>query len=155
MVALPRYSPWRADGPLIPRFTDIGGLAVPMINATGAASVKGSTVHVSSVVSRGVSLTDQGVPDCIGAVYDGGIPDGGVVRVIVAGVAEVLFVSAATRGFLARTFVATDADAQPGKAKSEAVPSSPFATDKHFSEIGHIIESTTGAGLAMVVLHFN
>jgi len=42
-----------------------------------------------------------------------------------------------------------------GQAKSEAVPTSPFATDKHFSEIGHVLESRTGEGLAKVYLDFN
>ncbi|KKL90587.1 hypothetical protein LCGC14_1903210 [marine sediment metagenome] len=35
------------------------------------------------------------------------------------------------------------------------IPTSQFATDKHFMEIGHILENTGGAGLARTVLHFN
>ena len=42
-----------------------------------------------------------------------------------------------------------------GQALNEAVPTSPFATDKHFCEIGHVLETRTGAGLAKVNLHFN
>jgi hypothetical protein len=42
-----------------------------------------------------------------------------------------------------------------GYAHQEAAPSSPFSSDKHFQEIGHILEATAGAGLAMCVLHSN
>jgi hypothetical protein len=42
-----------------------------------------------------------------------------------------------------------------GNAVAEAVPSSPFATDKHFQEIGHVLETTGGAGLALCLLHSN
>ena len=42
-----------------------------------------------------------------------------------------------------------------GQALSEALAAPPFATDKHFYEIGHVLESRVGAGLAKCILHFN
>ena len=42
-----------------------------------------------------------------------------------------------------------------GKAASEAAPSTPFATDKHFQEIGHAIEATGAEGLCLCILHWN
>jgi len=42
-----------------------------------------------------------------------------------------------------------------GNAIAGAFPTSPFATDKHFQELGHSMQSRTGAGLARVNLRFN
>ena len=74
---------------------------------------------------------------------------------VVSGIADVYFVGNTTRGYLARTFITGDAGYVTGQALSEAVPTAPFSTDKHFCEIGHILSSRTGAGLARVNLHFN
>lgn len=133
--------------------TEDGGFAREYINGTGSASVKGSTVHIAG--ANTVDLTQQDDPDCIGVVYNSGIPDGGKMWVVTEGTAKVYFIGNTTAGHLARTFVAADGDYVEGQAKSEAVPTSPFANDKHFCEIGHVAESRTGAGLALVKLHFN
>jgi hypothetical protein len=58
-------------------------------------------------------------------------------------------------GYLARTGLAADTGEVAGQALSEALPESPFTDAKHFCEIGHCLESRTGAGLALVNLHFN
>ncbi len=60
-----------------------------------------------------------------------------------------------TAGQLARTFVTADAGFVAGRALAENVPTAPFASDKHFCEIGHVAETRVGAGLAKVNLHFN
>lgn len=132
-----------------------GGFFVNMINKTGAASVKGTVVCQDSTVSNAVNKTVVDVPDAIGVIYDDGVPDGSFVRVVISGIADVYFVGNTTRKHLARTFITADAGYVAGQALSEAVPSAPFATDKHFCEIGHVLESRTGAGLAKVDLHFN
>jgi hypothetical protein len=74
---------------------------------------------------------------------------------VVSGIADVYFWGNTVRGHLARTGIASDTGEVSGQALSEAVPESPFATDKHFCEIGHVIESRTGAGLAKIIMHFN
>lgn len=135
------------------KITESGGVAVQYINQTGGASVKGSTVHITGVNT--VGLTAQNVPDCIGVIYNSGIPVGQKVWVVIYGIAEVLFIGNTTAGWLARTFVTADAGFVAGNALAEAVPSSPFASDKHFCEIGHVLETRVGAGLAKVNLHFN
>jgi len=142
---------WKDTGKAF--LTPDGGLAVPYINQTGGASVKGQTVHITA--DGTVGLTAQGVPDCIGIVYQSGIPAGDLVYVVVSGIAEVLFIGNATAGHLARTFIAADGGFVAGQALSEAVPLPPFDSDKHFAEIGHVIDSRVGAGLARVNLHFN
>jgi len=131
-----------------------GGLMIKMINKTGANSVKGAVLRSGSISGSVINVA-VGIPDSIGVFYEDGIPDGESAWVIVSGVAEVLYISNTTSGHLARTFITAESGAIVGRALSEAVPTSPFASDKHFCEIGHVIESRAGAGLAKTVLHFN
>ena len=137
------------------RRTEAGGLAVLLTNKTGAASVKGHLVSTSHDHDNAVHLTQIGVPDTIGVFLHSGVADGAEAWVVVSGVAEVYFIGSTTRGPLARSGVAADTGEQEGQALSEEFPTSPFATDKHFCEIGHLLESRTGAGLAKCILHFN
>jgi hypothetical protein len=139
------------------RLTPEGGIAVKMTNKTGGVSVKGEVVSVYSATAVNSSVkkivVDEPAP--IGVFYESGVADGSEVWVIVSGIADVYFIGNTTRGHLARGFITGDAGYVAGQVLSEAVPSSPFATDKHFYEIGHVIESRTGAGLAKCILHFN
>jgi hypothetical protein len=135
--------------------TDAGGTAILLTNKSGAASIKGYLVSASPTTNNAVQLVQVNSPDCIGVFLDAGIADGAEAWVVVSGIADVYFFSSTTRGHYARVGVTADTGEGPGKALSEAVPSSPFATDKHFAEIGHVLESRTGAGLAKCCLHFN
>ena len=136
------------------RLTPEGGIAVRMINKTGGASVKGHIVQPEGSTNDAVELTIGGDIDPIGIIYDADIPDGNLVWVIVAGIADVLYSNTVTRATFSR--VSTAGEGLPnGVAVNEALPTPPFATDKHFQEIGHPIESRTGAGLARTILHFN
>lgn len=135
--------------------TGDSGNIITLINKTGAASVKGTVVCASSTVDLAVEKITEGVPDPIGVIYEDGIADGQPVKVVKAGIADVLFIGNTTRKHLARGFVTGEQGYVAGKALSEAVPTSPFATDKHFYEIGHVLESRVGVGLAKVMLHFN
>ena len=112
-------------------------------------------VHADNSQDNSVVKIVQGVPDPFGVFYESGTPDGELAWVIVSGIAEVYFVGNTSAGYLARGFVNADSGYIIGQALAEAFPSSPFATDKHFYEIGHIIESRVGEGLAKTVLHFN
>ena len=138
----------RTDNPLV-------GNDILLINKTGAASVKGTVVTASSSVDNACSKVQIDIPNPIGVIAEDDVPDGIAVRVITGGIGDVLFVGNTTRGHLARTCVTADSNATQGQAISEAIPTSPFATDKHFMEIGHVLESRTGAGLAKCLLHFN
>lgn len=138
--------------------TPEGGVAVKFINKTGGASVKGEVVSAynDTAINNAIEKIAVDIPDPIGVIYNSGVADGSYVWVIVAGVAEVYFVGNTTRKHLARGFLTADGGSYViGQALSEAVPSSPFANDKHFYEIGHVLESRVGAGLAKCVLHFN
>lgn len=137
------------------KFTPEGGLAIRVTNLTGAPTVKGYCVDAASSANNAVKLVPVGEPDCLGVFYDDGVADGQEAWVVVSGIADVYFWGSTTRGQYARVGIAADTGEVAGQAISEAVPSSPFATDKHFCEIGHVLETRTGAGLAKCALHFN
>jgi hypothetical protein len=136
------------------KLTPEGGFAIKMINNTGAVSVKGNVVLPSTAVDNGVILSQDDIPDPIGIMYEGNIQNGDEVWVVVGGIADVLYGTAVSRGTFARTAVAADGVAA-GLAVAEALPAPPFATNKHFQEIGHPIQTIAAPGLAKTVLHFN
>lgn len=136
------------------KFTPEGGLAIRVINKTGAASIKGYCV-TAGAEDNSVILVPIGVPNCIGVFYESGKADGEYVWIVISGMADVYFWNAPTVGYLARTGLAADTGEVSGQALSEAFPASPFASDKHFCEIGHVLETKEAPGLAKTLLHFN
>lgn len=137
------------------KFTSVGGVAVKMVNRTGAPSVKGYVVTASSNYDGAVQLTAIGGLNPIGVFLESGVADGADGWVVVSGIGEVYFSGSTTRGHIARIGFSDDTGEVAGQVISEPYPTNPFATDKHFAEVGHVIESRTGAGLAKAVLHFN
>jgi len=69
--------------------------------------------------------------------------------------AYVIYVNNSVSGYLARTCNAGDTSATAGKGYNEAIPSTPFATDNHFREIGHVLETKTAGNLVLTAIHFN
>lgn len=137
-------------------FTPEGGIAVRMTNRTGVVSVKGEVVCNSSSYPNAVTKIVKDVPNPIGVFYTSGIKEGQEAWVVVSGIADVYYVGNTTLGHLSRGFLTADGGSYvSGQAMSEAVPGSPFSADKHFFEIGHVLEARTGAGLAKTILHFN
>jgi hypothetical protein len=139
------------------RFTEEGGLAVQLINKTGAATIKGTLVEVDSTVDRAFSVVPADAIDCIGSVYEDGIADGELAWVVVSGIADVLLEdgTATTRDYWVKV-----SDTVAGRADgSNAAPpgGTVGALEDHMSEIGHSLESK-GSGtdvLARILLHFN
>lgn len=126
-----------------------------LTNRTGGVSVKGTVVCASSTHDLAVAKIIVNDPDPFGVILEDGIADGDLVKVVMYGIAEVLFIGNTTRGHFARGFITGDAGYIAGYVLSEAVPSPPLATDKHFYEIGHVLQSRVGPGLVKVALHFN
>ncbi len=146
--------PWWNTLSAFMKFTSEGGLAVRVLNDTGAPSIKGYIVEASSNVDNAIQYTSGDDIDPLGIIYDDNIPDGQLVWIVVTGIAEVFYAMPVTRATFSR--VPTIVEALPdGQAVNEALPIPPFATDKHFQEIGHPLESRVGAGLAKTFLHFN
>lgn len=135
------------------KFTAEGGLAIKLTNKTGVSSVKGSVVSCSTGTDNAFILQTNEY-DSIGVVYENSIADGSECWVVIAGIAQVLLkdTTASTRGYIALSadtdgrFIATSASGSP-----------PVATDTHFKEIGHVLESQSAGTnvLCKVVLHFN
>jgi hypothetical protein len=132
-----------------------GGDAVLLINRTGASSVKGEVVALSLSYDTACTLITVDRPDPVGVFYESGVANGSEAWIVISGPADVYFIGSTTHGHLARGFVGADGGYVIGQALSEAVPTPPFASDKHWYEIGHVAQSRTGAGLARTILHFN
>ena len=136
-------------------FSKEGGLMVKLTNKTGSASVKGYVVEASDTDNNAVQLSPVNDVDPFGVFYESGVADGSEAWIVVSGRAQVYFGTSTTRGNFARVPVTGDTGAASGVAYNEAAPSPPLSTDKHFMEIGHVIESIGAAGLAYCILHFN
>lgn len=137
-------------------FTPEGGLAVKYkYNIT--TPLKGHVVRVSTSADDTVALSAPDSVDPIGVLYSGTPDSDGYLPVVVSGRAKVLFVNSGgvTRRQFARVTVSADTGAVAGYAIGEAAPTPPLATDKHFQELGHVLETTGAAGLATVNLHQN
>ncbi len=129
--------------------TLIGGIAVLMTNKTGGNTVAGQLLEVYSATAIDDAFkTAAANSDAVfGVVLVAGIADGSVAWVVVYGIADVLMDGG-------------------GSARGDRLISSPTAGSAdvwnvggavatHFLEIGHCIETRTGAGLARAILHFN
>ena len=134
--------------------TPEGGVAIWMINDTGVVSTKGYIVEASPSTDFTVQYVGNDDIDPFGIVYDADVADSELMRVVFAGLADVFYGTVVTRATFSRVPVVADA-ITPGQAINEALPVPPFATDKHFQEIGHPIESRGTPGLARTMLHFN
>jgi hypothetical protein len=135
--------------------TPLGGIAIKVINNTGAPSFQGGIVKTSPNIDGAVILCPVGNPDPMGVMLDDNVPNGLPMWIVISGKAKVFFVNAATKGLFARMTASGDTGAAAGKAICEAVPFEPFSVDKHFQEVGHVLETTGGSGLALINIHFN
>jgi len=146
--------PWNTQSINI-KFTPEGGIATRVINDTGAPSIKGTIVHASPNIDNAVSLVPIDNPDPCGIVYDNGIPNGEYMWIVQHGKAQVLYSTPVTCGTFSRCPLSADGAGIAGQAINEALPTPPFATNKHFLEIGHSTESRATPGLALIFLHWN
>jgi hypothetical protein len=131
--------------------TDDGGLAVKLVNKTGADSIKGYCVTAGSA-DNSVILVPVDSVNCLGVFLESDIPDGSEAWVVVSGIADVYFFTETTRGHMARTGLTADTGEVSGQAISEAFPA---VLDDTLCKVGNVLESKAAAGLAKVLLHFN
>jgi hypothetical protein len=138
-------------------FNEKGGVLTSYINDTGANSIKGTTLTVSTSVNDGVKVNSADIPNTMGIMYSHGVPNGGRVWVVTMGPAQVLLEdgTAATRGYWVKV-----SDSQNGRADA----TNPFPPgggipeiDDHFSEIGHCMEDQSSGTdvLCWVHTHYN
>lgn len=132
------------------------GPQIRLTNKTGGNTTKGYLVRSDSGVASAFDYVAVNEPDVWGVVYEANIADGSECWVwVVNAVCQVYYIGDVDLKDFARATATGDSDTTSGRAVAEPAPSSPFATDKHFQEIGHVLESRVGAGLALTLLHFN
>ena len=143
------------DGDVL--LTPEGGLAIKLLNKTGADSVKGTLVNASDTTDEAFALSPADCICPIGVVYQDGRADGELTFVVISGVAEVLLEdsTAATKGYWVRT-----STTQIGRADATTqLPSGGTiaAIHEHMSEIGHCIKSAEAGTdvLIKIIMHFN
>lgn len=132
--------------------TPEGGLAVKLTNKTGAASVKGTIVSVSTGTDNAFALSAVDASGCVGVVYETDIADAAECWVVVKGIAQVLFTNNVTHGMYARPGVAADTGEVAGKAVGAAIPAATFNTDAYLARFGFVLESKNAGSLAKVLL---
>jgi hypothetical protein len=131
-----------------------GGSFAWLTNKTGAASVKGTMASPSATTDLAFDLVTNQY-DAIGVVFDDGVPDGGLCRVVINGLVQVLFENgnAPVREYWLR------ASTVAGRGYNEAAPSGGGFVNaaEHFKEVGHVLESKTAGTdvLAWCLVHFN
>ncbi len=131
-------------------FTPEGGLYQTFLNDTGTNSIKGTIVCASPLTDNAVSLAPASSILPLGVIYEDGVKQGGTVKVVVYGKAQVLLKdgNAAVRGYWCGV---SDV---PGRMYQLLVPAD--ATE-HFRQIGYSLESKSAGfnQLSLVQLNFN
>jgi len=130
-----------------------GGIAIKLLNNTGATLLRGYIVDVDTSGNGMVKLNPIDTPDAIGVVYQD-IPNGSSGWIVISGMAYVIYANNAVSGQFARTCITGDAGAAAGKGFAEALPAPP-STNTHFYENGHILETKVAGQLVLTALHFN
>lgn len=137
------------------KFTPEGGLAVRLINKTGAASVHGNLVstYSATAVNEAFRLSATTSYEHVGVVYEAGVADGSLCWVVVSGIAEILIDNSQA---VALNDLLLSSTSTAGRADvAAAVP--PVSDADHFREVGHAISSCTAGtdNKVKVLLHFN
>lgn len=135
------------------QFTADGGVAVLLVNATGAPTVRGTVVDNSDTVPDGVAIEVAGGYDSMGFLTEDGVADGELCWVAFAGRVYALLETGLTAalGDWARL-----SDTDDGRIYTEEAPSGgfPAVTGEHFREVGHVL-SLSGDDAVYLMVHFN
>ena len=125
--------PRTVEVPLV-KLTQEGGIAVKLLNKTGATSLRGTLVEIDTGLDEAVKTGVINSTAITGVVYQSGIDDGFNMWVVVSGIAYVLMkdATAATRG----QYVSTGTVA--GRAEASAT------LPAQGQQVGNFIESKAG-----------
>jgi hypothetical protein len=134
------------------KITAEGGFAVSLTNKTGAPSVKGTIVSISTGTDNAFALSAVNASGVVGVVYEAGKADAAECFVVVKGIAETLFTNNVTHGMYARAPITADTDEVAGKAVGAAIPAATFNTDAYLARFGFVLESKNAGSLAKVLL---
>ena len=136
--------------------TPEGGIAVRLMNKTGADSVKGQIVSADHTNDNAFQTTGASAIIPAGAVYESGVPDGQMCWVVVSGIAEVLLkddTPSVHGNWVGVSAVAGRVLAGGGGHPGTTPPEQAI----HNSEIGHCLESKDAGTnvFAKIIMHFN
>lgn len=136
--------------------SELGGIAIKLLNGTGVASVKGTIVKADVNADDSFDIAGAGEAQPIAIVYDDGVVDGAGCWVIISGIANVLLKDT-TASVHGNWIYTSDV---PGRAEATllAPPGGGIPElDNHMEEIGHCLESKGGGAdvLARMIIHFN
>lgn len=131
-------------------FTPEKGLAMQLINDTGAASIKGTVVEASSSTDLAFKVAALGAIDPIGVVYEDGVADGDPCWMVFTGIAEVLVEDGDT------ATLDYWAGCSPTTAGRVYIRVSPPSASEHDRECGHVLEAKASGTdvLTKIILHF-
>lgn len=130
-------------------FTDDGGMYITLINKTGASTIKGQVVQADTVNDGSFVLSTTNSINPIGIVFESGIADGSLCKVVVSGKAYALLKDT-TAGTAGSWCGCSDT---VGRMYQQA---SPPATNEHDREIGHSLQAAAAGTnvLCLIVVHF-
>jgi hypothetical protein len=141
------------DGVMI---TELGGVAIKLVNKTGSNSIKGTLVEASNTQDLAFDVLGSNENHPIGAIYENGIADGEQCWVVISGIAEVLLVDATSSSN--GNWVYASSPAGRANATLANPPGGGVAElDQHMREVGHALEAK-GSGsnvLCKIAMHFN
>lgn len=131
-------------------FTTEGGLYETFINNTGT-SVKGTIVVASTTIYNGVDIAPAGSSSPIGIIYENGIANGSLVKVVVYGKAQVLLLNGSSSNLGYWCGVGTTA----GRMYQLSVP--PILLADSYGQIGNSLQKVSSGTnvLSLVQIHFN
>lgn len=127
-----------------------GGNYLNLINQTGATSIKGTLITISSTLDNAVRISTDARSVVCGVIYEDGIANGSTVKVVVSGKAQVL---------LKNTIAAVHGDwvgisNVAGRAYTKTDP--PTGNAEHDLQVGLALESKAAGTdvLVNVLLRF-
>jgi hypothetical protein len=138
-------------------FTPEGGRGIRLTNGTGAASIKGTLVELSTSADNAFKIAEVDSDDPIGVVYEDGVADGQPCVIVTGGRCQGLLTNgrSSIHGNWARASelqagrISADLTGPPGGTIQEI--------DAHFHECGHSMQTVTGGTdvLCWLNVHFN
>lgn len=134
-------------------FSNYGSPLTTVINKTGSASVKGTLVAVHNSIDRAVRIPVAPY-DIVGVVYTNGIADGGEIKIITGGLAEILLVDGTASGSAHWMRASSDAYGR-GVCTTDPTGLGALTADDHFKEIGHSIQAVSAGTnkLCLTIFH--
>lgn len=136
-------------------FTGTGGVAKQLTNKTGAASVKGTVVSLSTSTAQAFMLQADEY-DMVGVVLEAGVADGSPCWIVTHGPVQALLEDG-TGSTVGNWVHAATTDGRADASLSAPSGGGFVNASEHFKEMGHCLETKTSGTsvLCWILIHFN